>query len=370
MVEVVAADLMPGERVELHGRYARALAAGPEGPGVAAQLAHHWQLAAEPANALAATIAAAEESERVRGYAEAYRHWLRASSLQVKVPDGAAERSSRSRGHFLERAAESAELAGDPAEAVALLAARLSDPDAPTGGVREAVLRARLGRYLMSSGQAAEAEHAYRRAVSALPDPDYPVDDPEGDVSEAERVEVLAGHALALLQLADYAAARDVARQALEPARRVAEPAVLARVLATVGFSSAYLEDAEAGLAALDEAIDVAERAGDPAAVGECLLRRADLLCGPLNALDEGVAAAREGAARMGELGLGAHVRGGAALARRERAVPARPLGRGRGGGREGVGGGADRRAGDRRAAVPGAADDGARRPRRRPRPT
>ncbi|TCK24666.1 helix-turn-helix transcriptional regulator [Pseudonocardia endophytica] len=296
MVEVVAADLMPGERVELHGRFARALAAWPTRPGVAAQLAHHWQLAAEPENALAATIAAAEEAERVRGYAEAYRHWLRAASLQVSSPD-----SPRSRGQYLERAAESAELAGDPAEAVALLAARLSDPDAPTGG-REAVLRAHLGRYLMSSGQAAEAEEAYRRAVTVLPDPDYPVDD--ADVSEAERVDVLAGHAAALLQLGDYSAARDVARQALEPARRIGEPAVLARVLAILGSGAAYLEDAEAGLAALDEAIAVAERADDPVALGLCLSRRADLLCGPLNALDDGVAAARAGAARMGEVGL------------------------------------------------------------------
>lgn len=295
MVEVVAADLLPGERVDLHGRYARALAAGPPGAGVAARLAHHWQLAAEPENALAATVAAAEESEHVRGYAEAYRHWLRASSLQVKAPDGVAP------GHYMERAAESAELAGDHGDAVALLAARLGDPDAPAGA-REPVLRAHLGRYLMSSGQAAEAEQAYRRAVDALPPESGPDSD---DVPGSERVEVLAGHAAALLQLADYAAARRVAEQALGPARRVAEPRVLARVLATYGTCAAYLEDAEAGLAALEESVAVAERADDPVAVGECLARRAGLLAGPLNALDDGVAAARAGAARMGELGLG-----------------------------------------------------------------
>ncbi len=293
MVDVVAADLLPGERVELHGRFARALAAGPQGPGVAAQLAHHWQLAAEPENALAATVAAAEEAESVRGYAEAYRHWLRASSLQVRTPDGGTAPTSQPRGHYLERAAESAELAGDHGEAVALLAARLSDPDAPTGP-REALLRAHLGRYLISSGQAAEAEGAYRRAVAALP---------SSAPDAADHVEVLAGHAAALLQLGDYSAARQVAQQALEPARRVAEPRVLARVLATVGSSSAYLEDADAGLAALAESVEVAERAEDPVAVGECLMRQAEMLSGPLNALDAGVAAARAGAARMEELG-------------------------------------------------------------------
>ena len=43
MAEVVAADLLPGERIELHRRYAgrdRGRAAG--GPALAAQLAHHW----------------------------------------------------------------------------------------------------------------------------------------------------------------------------------------------------------------------------------------------------------------------------------------------------------------------------------------
>lgn len=305
MGEVVAGDLLPAERVDLHGRYARAISGRVGRPGTAARLAHHWQRAGHPEQALAATLAAAEEAERLRGYAEAHRHWLRAATLPVP---GAAD----ARGGYVERAAAAAELAGDHDSAVALLAERLAGPDTPAG-LDEAVLRARLGRYLMSAGQAGEAEEAYRRAEAALPaapdgsaDPDPGSADPaEPEPADAARAEVLAGYATALLARADFSAARDMARRALVPARRVGEPRALASVLGVLGFGAAHTREGEAGLEALSEAVGIAEATGDPATLGECLLRRAELLSGPLNALDDGVAAARDGAARMAALGLG-----------------------------------------------------------------
>ncbi len=313
MVEAVVADLLPGERVELHGRYARALSTGPgrDRPGAAACLAHHWERADDPVRALPATLDAAAEAEQLRGYAEAYRHWLRAAALTARVPVGSV---TVAREACLERAAEAADLAGDHDEAVALLAQRLADPDGPVG-LEAAVLRGRLGRCLVSAGRAGEAEQAYRRAVDALPavpepgtgpEPDPGGTEPGGaDAVTAAAADVLAGHAAVLLHVAEFAAARRVARQALGPARRTGDPRVLARVLATYGFSSAYLDDADAGLRALAEAVGVAERDGDPATVGECLLRQAELLCGPLGAFTEGVEAARRGSARMQERGLG-----------------------------------------------------------------
>jgi DNA-binding CsgD family transcriptional regulator len=75
-------------------------------------------------------------------------------------------------------------------------------------------------------------------------------------------------------------------------------------VLAVVGFSSAYLDDVEAGSAAIAEALAVAERTGEPDVLGEAYLRRAELLTGPLNRLVEGVAYARGGVERMRALGL------------------------------------------------------------------
>ncbi|MEJ8281734.1 helix-turn-helix transcriptional regulator [Pseudonocardia spirodelae] len=288
MVEVVAADLLPAERVELHGRYAAALHGVDGRPGAAARLAHHWQLAGRPAEALTATLAAAEEAERLRGYAEAHRHWLRAATLPL--PGAVA-----ARGGYLERASAAAALAGDHDAAVALLAERLAGPDAPTGTAL-AVLRARLGRHLGAAGQLTEAEDAFRRAVAALP--------ADGGEPDEARVEVLAGHAAALLDRADFTGARAVATDALAAARRVGEPRALASVLATLGFAAASARDGAVGLEALTEAVAVAEASGDPVTLGDCLVRRAELHSGPLNALDDGVAEARAGAERMAALGL------------------------------------------------------------------
>ena len=115
---------------------------------------------------------------------------------------------------------------------------------------------------------------------------------------------MLAGYGATLLHALDFTAARTVALEALELARRAGAHTVEARVLAVLGFSSAFLDDAEAGSAAIDDAVAVAERTGEPEALGEAYLRRAELLTGPLNRLVEGVAYARDGVERMRALGL------------------------------------------------------------------
>jgi DNA-binding CsgD family transcriptional regulator len=59
-----------------------------------------------------------------------------------------------------------------------------------------------------------------------------------------------------------------------------------------------------AGERALTESLEVAERAGDPAEIGRAHRSLAELLSGPLNEPDRGVAMARAGVARMAELGM------------------------------------------------------------------
>jgi len=312
MTEVVVADLLPGERIELHRRYATALskvtetdlgrspapgegAGGDTGRAVAAlalsaRLAHHWQLAGASERALDAAVAAAQGAERIRGYAEAHRHWLRAAELTAQVPVAARPLP---RSLCLEWAAEAAHLAGEHDDAVALLEQRLADRSV-TEDVTSALLTARMGGYLNAAGRGGRAARAYRTATSLLPE----------HGADAEWAEVLAGHAAVLLQGGEFAAARTVAWRALPLSRAAALPVVEARVLAILGFSLAYLADTEKGSDALVEALAVAERTGAPTAIGEAYLRRAELLSGPLNQLAEGVACAREGVRRVAELGL------------------------------------------------------------------
>jgi DNA-binding CsgD family transcriptional regulator len=85
--EAVAAGLLPGERAVLHERAARALAGDP---ALSAEVARHWQAADRPAEELPARAAAAEAAERLFGYDEAAVHWQRASELSLAQPDAAA----------------------------------------------------------------------------------------------------------------------------------------------------------------------------------------------------------------------------------------------------------------------------------------
>jgi DNA-binding CsgD family transcriptional regulator/tetratricopeptide (TPR) repeat protein len=329
MTDVVVGELLPGERMDLHRRYAAALepAWARELPGVDARLAHHWYGAGDRDRAAGAAVAAAEAAARVRGYAEAHRHWLRAAWLAGEVATPPVPRAT-----CLERAAEAAHLAGDADQAVALLAERLDlleppdDPGAPENVFEKrgagrpgqpgdagspasaahmrasqthsdlgaALLHARTGQYLVAAGRGAEAAEAFGRATAALP----------AEGAERERAEVLGGHASALWTAGDYAAAHETAGRALALARRIGLGVQEARALATLGFGLAYLQDPVAGEAALRESIAVAERAGEPLEIARAHRSLAELLSGPLNELDRGIAIARAGAARARELGL------------------------------------------------------------------
>ncbi|GAA5130613.1 helix-turn-helix transcriptional regulator [Pseudonocardia adelaidensis] len=290
MTDVVVGELLPGERMDLHRRYATALEPR-ELPGVDARLAHHWYGAGDRDRAASAAVAAAEAAARVRGYAEAHRHWLRAALLAGEVAAPPVPRTT-----CLERAAEAAHLAGDADQAVALLAERLDllePPDDPHD-LEAALLHARTGQYLVAAGRGAEAAEAFGRATDALP----------AEGAERERADVLGGHASALWTAGDYAAAHETAGRALALARRIGLAVQEARALATLGFGLAYLQDPVAGEAALRESIAVAERAGEPLEIVRAHRSLAELLSGPLNELDRGIAIARAGAARARELGL------------------------------------------------------------------
>ena len=80
LAEAIAAGLLAGERMVLHGRIAEALEAAGE-LALAAEAAGHWAGAGCDAEELRARVKAAEAAERVFGYAEAAKHWQRAVEL-------------------------------------------------------------------------------------------------------------------------------------------------------------------------------------------------------------------------------------------------------------------------------------------------
>jgi DNA-binding CsgD family transcriptional regulator/tetratricopeptide (TPR) repeat protein len=84
--EAVAAGLLPGERAALHERTALVLDSTGDGT-LAAEAAGHWATTGRPDKELPARLAAAAAAEHVYGYAEAAAHWQRAIELCRAVPE-------------------------------------------------------------------------------------------------------------------------------------------------------------------------------------------------------------------------------------------------------------------------------------------
>jgi len=83
IAEAAYAMLLPGEREDVHGRLARALASDGARAG---ELAEHWIAARRPEEALTASLEAARDAEAVSGLSEALRHLERVLDLWDHVP--------------------------------------------------------------------------------------------------------------------------------------------------------------------------------------------------------------------------------------------------------------------------------------------
>ncbi len=345
--EVVAGELMPGERRELHRRYALALdrlldglpsdAPAWEALGSAEahtdlvlRRAHHWYAAGDVGSAVHAVTVAARVTERIRDYGGAHTQWTRVLELTGRRAlgagpvrralasshgDGTDQGTGHGTGHggvatrdddredreaLISRAAEVAHLAGEHDAALGLLE-RL-DPRS------EITLATRLGRYLLDAGRPADAVGALdaesvRALEASLRERVRP--DPAADVTHARQLAALhAVRADALLADGDVREAQDQADRALTLSRVGGDHPEQVPMLVTLGFALAYRENAEAGLAAVAEGLAVAERVSDVMGIGRAYLHWAELLVGPLGEIAEGVEIARQGVARMRELGL------------------------------------------------------------------
>ena len=265
LAEAVAGGLLPGERAALHERTARALAAAGE-PALATEVAGHWQAAGRPAEELPARIAAAGAAERVFGYAQAARHWQRAIELAQAQPDAAAAAGIDAPRLYV-RAIDALHLSGDRRRASL---------------VAEEAYR-RFADYL-DPGTAAVARHraAYFRALHA-PGAGLPL------MEEALRLYGQAppssDHARALL---DYAgifmlnvAGRPQAgvaalNRALEVAEAAGATALIPRIVAAIALAAFMRGQVEEGFAALERGWALARAAQDGPALVRLAINESD----------------------------------------------------------------------------------------------
>jgi DNA-binding CsgD family transcriptional regulator/tetratricopeptide (TPR) repeat protein len=286
--EVIDTELMPGERMELHADYARALTQRPELANeptavLAAELAAHWDAAGEPTRALPARMDAGQAAERAHAFPEALRHYERALELwgQVPEPDSLARLD---RVELLTRAADAATACARPDQALVLPTEALDRVASAADPMRTALLHMRLGGSRWDVGDESGCLAASDQAVRILP-----------SEPSVERARILAYHAQWLMWTGRYRDALVLSEQALAVARTVGARAEEGHALAILGRCTA---DA----ARVVEARQIAEEVGDAGGiVRACLLL--GLVLWESGRLREALAVWRGGIAVARELG-------------------------------------------------------------------
>lgn len=204
--EAVYDDLLPGERVRLHGRYADALRSGAAS-GAAAELARHARLALDLDTALSASIQAGHEASAVGGPGEAAHHFQQA--LELLADPRREVGAELDLPELAVAAAEALSASGDPERAVKVLDEQLARlaPGAPSGW-RAQMLSAQAQQIMLIEG--IDPVPVSEDAVALVADGD-----------SALRTRVLATHARVLAGMGRYDEAEAVGMEALTLAERL-----------------------------------------------------------------------------------------------------------------------------------------------------
>jgi len=260
--EVVAADLLPGERARLHTALARTIAdllgSGElNWSGSVAEVAVHWDRAGDLPKALEWSVRAGVEADSLYAYAEALHHYGRALDLWDRVADAAA-RAGLDRVEVLQRAARAANASGDVSRALDLIDLALRQVDSAVDPVRVGLLHERRSVYLMITRNLEARFEALAEAVRLIP---------VGPPSK-ERAQVLASFAEALLLAARIQEARAASEEAVAIARQLGADLELGRALLTLGGAQAASGSFDAAVTSLREASRLAEQHADLDTVG------------------------------------------------------------------------------------------------------
>ena len=303
--EAAAAELLPGERRELHHRFARVLTEHPElgqaGPaGATAELAHHWAEADQPADAFRAALDAAEAAERVYAFAAAQHQYEMALEFEARAraradaerrdgvhPDGTGALPDPV--ELRRRAAWVADDAGDTERAIDWLREALDRIDPVADASSAGVLRSRLGYSLWVAGRNDEALAEHRAAAALVP----------ATPPTAARAQVLLGLGGWLMGAGRYGESREVCAEAIACAIEAGARAEEARARSNLGSDLVSLGDIEGGIRELEQARLIAEEDGfvDTLLAASANLAYqlvvADRFADAVMAADDGLAAAR-----------------------------------------------------------------------------
>ena len=255
--ESLQADLLPGERIEYHATYARALSHTLDGgrdrsAAVLAALAYHLQEAGDVNQAMQAWVDAATAAEAVFAFAEAHEHLTRALEAWYTADDP-ARHAGVGRVELLARAAEDAFSGGGAVRACALVREAIDLVDKTDDPRLAGILHERLSRYLRDTPASDQVYVTIQQALQLVP----------AVPASAERARVLAGWAGRLSTLGRLREARDAGAEAVAMAVDLGETVIECDALNTLGVANCYLDDETVGLAQIDQALALAKACGD-----------------------------------------------------------------------------------------------------------
>lgn len=254
--EVVAAELLPGERRSLHERFAHALEPrladrDAAGPALLADLARHWDGAERPREAYEATLAAARSASRVAAHGHADGLYERAIELSVALTEAL---DARQRLSLLREAADEADLGGSKDRAVGLVREAIELARSIDDVTLEGILHDRLGYLLWRIGDPVAGLAAHEVAAALVP----------AEPPTQARARVLAGLGGAYFSLGRYADARTTCEEAILCAEAVGARQDEARARNMLGSSLVALGELEAGLRELELSREIAAVVGPP----------------------------------------------------------------------------------------------------------
>ena len=197
--EAVIADLLPGERVRLHGAIAAYLRSTP-GAGTAAELAHHARESNDLPGAFEASLEAAVDACRVGAPAEQLQHLETALALWTAVPDAARARRPRAGGVAAGDGLDGTDGGGAAPRRSRCCARRWS-----ARGRRRSGLRARL-HYTLAQTMVRVEDHAAAHRESAAAMALVPAEPPSEVRTWAAATHARMSYAIGLLAEGDAAA--------------------------------------------------------------------------------------------------------------------------------------------------------------------
>lgn len=287
--EAIHEQLLPGERVRYHTRYAQALDSrqGSSMPNASA-ISYHWMAAHSTTNAFSAAIAAMVQARQSYAFSTAARMGERSIELWEQVPD-AEQVAGRSRVELLAETSYILRNAGESDRAIALIDEAIAASSPADAEPYARMLRDKAS-YLANVGQIGSIA-LLRQALAVL-----------GDAPRSVlRANILGELAARLMLESRFGDAVDMADAAYQEAQDVGSRPRMSVAANIRGFSRLCVGEIDAGLADLDLAGELAD--GNDSALLRYSVNQSDAMY-LLGRYEEAIRIAEKGAERARSRGV------------------------------------------------------------------